>query len=68
MCEEWMLGESNFPQIMQAAFDVCPHLNYDLQEMFGMGLEVAPRWAEGISKPHPILQSKVVEYLMGAAR
>jgi hypothetical protein len=35
-----------------------------MQHEFAFGLALPTRWAEGWSVPHPILQNKVVDFLM----
>jgi len=68
LCEAWFHGEPCFREIMTRAIEEIHDLDWLLSREFGTGEAIAPRWAEGISAPHPILQSKIVEVIFEASR
>jgi len=64
LCEAWLRGEPCFGKLMDVALEELFDLEYELQHEFGCGAEVSAHWAEGWSVPHPILQNKVVDFIM----
>lgn len=64
LCEMWLQGEPCFPELMRTALDEIPYLELEMNDEFNFGYAIPSRWAEGLSKPHPIIQNKVVDFLM----
>lgn len=64
LCEAWLQGEPCFNKLMEVALEEIYELEWEMQHEFAFGLALPTRWAEGWSVPHPILQNKVVDFLM----
>ena len=64
LCEAWLQGDRCFDKLIEVALEEIYGLELELHDKFGCGETTADRWAEGWSVPHPILQNKVVDFLM----
>lgn len=64
LCEAWLRGEPCFGKIMEVALEELYDLEYELQHEFRIGMELPTVWADGTCVPHPMLQSRVVDFLM----
>jgi hypothetical protein len=64
LCEAWLIGEPCFAKLMGVALEEIYGLEWEMEHEFHCGAAVPARWAEGWSVPHPILQSRVVDFLM----
>jgi hypothetical protein len=49
---------------MEVALEELYDLEYELQHEFRIGMELPTVWADGTCVPHPMLQSRVVDFLM----
>lgn len=61
LCEAWLHGEPCFNKLMQQAAEEIYYLEMEADEEFG---NVLMEWIDGTSVPHPIVQNKVVDFLM----
>ncbi len=64
LCEAWFQGSPCFGKLMETALEEYYELGYELEHEFQFGVETPVHWAEGWFVPHPIVQNKVVDFIL----
>ncbi len=65
LCYAWLNGEPCFAKLMEVALEEFFWLEWEIDDE--LQLADAKFWAEGTSYPHPIVQNKVVDFIMERA-
>lgn len=65
LCYAWIDGDPCFAKLMEVALEEFYCLDWEIDEEFQT--PDAQFWAEGTCYPHPIVQHKVVDFIMERA-
>jgi len=68
LCESWLRGEPCFSKLMEVALEELWDLEYELEHKFNCEANLPSVWAEGLSRPHPIVENKIVDLILEMAQ
>jgi hypothetical protein len=63
LCENWDSSSEGFIIIINAALNKDASYQLELIRLFEVPVSTISRWANGVARPHPIIQKKIVNYI-----